>query len=38
LGGAEHGDKNPTMSHKEIFSWLKKDITFLKQKFEEYNL
>jgi sugar phosphate isomerase/epimerase len=38
LGGAEHGNKNPTMSHEEIYSWLKKDITFLKKIFEEYNL
>lgn len=38
LGGAEHGDKNPTMSHEEIYSWLKKDITFLKNKLDKYML
>ena len=38
LGGAEHGDKNPTMSLEEINSWLKKDITFLKNQFEKYGL
>lgn len=38
LGGAEHGDKNPTMSLEEINSWLKKDITFLKNQFEIYGL
>jgi len=30
LGGAEHGDRNPTMSLDEINKWLEKDITFLK--------
>lgn len=38
LGGAEHGGKNPTMSLVEINSWLKKDITFLKNQFEKYDL
>lgn len=38
LGGAEHGDKNPTMSLDEINTWLKKDITFLKNKFAEHGL
>ncbi len=38
LGGAEHGRENPTMSNEEIFSWLKKDITFLKVQFDKYNL
>jgi hypothetical protein len=38
LGGAEHGDKNPTMSLGEINSWLLKDITFLKEQFKKYNL
>lgn len=38
LGGAEHGNKNPSMSVDEIKSWLKKDITFLKGQFEKYNL
>ena len=38
LGGAEHGDKNPTMSLDEINVWLKKDITFLKSEFKKYQL
>jgi len=38
LGGAEHGDRNPTMGLEEINSWLLKDITFLKNKFEKYGL
>ncbi|MBT3385392.1 MAG: TIM barrel protein [Prolixibacteraceae bacterium] len=38
LGGAEHGDRNPTMSLEEINLWLKKDITFLKNQFEKYGL
>jgi L-ribulose-5-phosphate 3-epimerase len=38
LGGAEHGDKHPTMSLEEIELWLKKDITFLKNAFAKYNL
>lgn len=38
LGGAEHGNLNPTMSLDEINSWLKKDITFLKNQFEKYGL
>ena len=38
LGGAEHGDRNPTMSLEEINKWLKKDITFLKNKFRNHQL
>jgi L-ribulose-5-phosphate 3-epimerase len=38
LGGAEKGKKDPTMSREEIFSWLKKDITFLKNEFNKFNL
>lgn len=38
LGGAEHGKKNTTMSLDEINSWLKKDITYLKNQFKKYNL
>jgi sugar phosphate isomerase/epimerase len=38
LGGAEHGGKNPSMSKEEIFSWLKRDLTFLKNKFGEHSL
>lgn len=38
LGGAEHGDRNPTMSLEEINKWLEKDITFLKNEFKKYKL
>jgi sugar phosphate isomerase/epimerase len=38
LGGAEHGDRNPSMGLDEINLWLKKDITFLKNQFEKYRL
>lgn len=38
LGGAQHGNLHPTMDRKEIYSWLKKDITFLKNQFTKYNL
>ena len=38
LGGAEHGDKNPTMPYKEIYNWLKKDLTFLRDQFNKYDL
>lgn len=38
LGGAEHGRKDPTMSLDEIKSWLKKDLTFLKNQFAKFEL
>ena len=38
LGGAEHGDLNPTMGLDEIKKWLRKDLTFLKSKFDEHGL
>ncbi|NOR74693.1 MAG: TIM barrel protein [Draconibacterium sp.] len=38
LGGAEKGKIDPTMSREEIYSWLKKDITFLKNEFNKFNL
>ncbi len=38
LGGAEHGRANPTMSREKIFSWLKKDLDFLENKFKKFNL
>jgi len=38
LGGAEHGKREITMSLKDIESWLKKDISFLKNQFDKYNL
>ena len=38
LGGAQHGDLHPTMNREEIYSWLKKDITFLKNQFAKFNL
>jgi sugar phosphate isomerase/epimerase len=37
LGGAEHG-KSTTMSLDKIEDFLKKDLVFLKEKFEKYNL
>ncbi len=39
LGGAEHGKrKDISMPREEIYSWLKKDIVFLKEQFAKYNL
>ena len=38
LGGAQHGEPHPTMNHSEIYSWLKKDITFLKNLFAKFDL
>jgi len=38
LGGAEHGKTEVTMSLSEIETWLKKDITYLKNQFEKYEL
>jgi sugar phosphate isomerase/epimerase len=38
LGGAEHGSLNPAMSLEEISLWLEKDIVFLKNQFEKYDL
>jgi sugar phosphate isomerase/epimerase len=38
LGGAEHGDQNPDMSREEIYSWLDKDLKFLKNQFNKYGL
>ena len=38
LGGAERGRKDPTMSRDEIYSWLKKDITFLKNQFKKFDM
>ncbi len=38
LGGAEHGDQNPTMTLDEINKWLLKDIKFLKNQFEKYGI
>jgi len=38
LGGAEHGDRNPTMGLDEINMWLKKDITFLKDGFMRHGI
>lgn len=38
LGGAEHGRANPTMSKDEIFSLLKKDLTFVRAQFKAYGL
>ena len=38
LGGAEHGKTNPAKSRDEIYSWLNKDITFLKKIFKKFDL
>ena len=38
LGGAEHGSRNPEMPLDEISGWLKKDLNFLENKFEEFSL
>jgi sugar phosphate isomerase/epimerase len=38
LGGAEHGDRNPTMGLDEINKWLEKDITILKNEFKKYGI
>ena len=38
LGGAEHGHLDPKMSREEIFSYLKKDLKFLKKQFQQFNL
>lgn len=38
LGGAEHGDRNPAMSRKKIFSWLEKDLNYVKLQFNKYDL
>lgn len=39
LGGAEHGKrKDISMSTEEIYSWLKKDIEFLKNQFKKHKL
>ena len=38
LGGAEHGNNTTTMSLTEIKSWLKKDLAFLKNQFEKFEL
>ncbi len=38
LGGAEHGNNTTTMSLTEIKSWLKKDLAFLRNEFEKFEL
>ncbi len=38
LGGAEHGNLNPTMPLPEIRKWLSKDFTWLKNLLAKYNL
>ncbi len=38
LGGAEHGRLNPSMSLNEIERWLKKDLYYLENKFQQYGL
>ncbi|MEN8227739.1 MAG: TIM barrel protein [Bacteroidota bacterium] len=38
LGGAEHGKRNPAMDLAEIYSWLNRDITFLKKYYKQFDL
>jgi L-ribulose-5-phosphate 3-epimerase len=38
LGGAEHGNKNPTMPLAEIKKWLAKDLAWLKGQLDKNNL
>lgn len=38
LGGAEHGNLNPSMDAKEIAVRLKKDLDYLDEMFREYDL
>ena len=38
LGGAEKGKKEINMSREEIYSWLKKDLAFLKNEFKKHKL
>jgi len=38
LGGAEHGEKYPSMSRDEIYSFLLKDLDFFKSRLEKYGL
>jgi hypothetical protein len=38
VGGAEHGNKTTTMSLAEIKSWLGKDLAFLKNQYEKFDL
>jgi len=38
LGGAQSGSKNPTMSLKEISDYMKNDLNWLKNKFNEHGI
>ena len=38
LGGAEKGSKNPTMSYEEISDSIKKDLKWIKNKFDEHGM
>jgi len=38
LGGAEQGKTNPRMSREEIFAYLKKDLTWLKNRFNTHGI
>lgn len=38
LGGAESGSKTTTMPLSEIKTWMKKDIQFLRNKFNQYQI
>ncbi len=38
LGGANKGSKDPTMSYEEISGFIKKDVIWLKNKFDEHGI
>lgn len=38
LGGAQSGNRNPTMSLEEISGYMKKDLNWLKMKFKEHGI
>jgi L-ribulose-5-phosphate 3-epimerase len=38
FGGAEHGDQNPEMPLEEMTRFMKKDLNFLKEKFQRFGL
>jgi L-ribulose-5-phosphate 3-epimerase len=38
LGGAEHGNRNPSLSSEEIAVWLKKDLEYLESQFRQFDL
>ncbi|MCU0472231.1 MAG: sugar phosphate isomerase/epimerase [Bacteroidales bacterium] len=38
LGGAQSGDKNPTMSREKIYEYLTTDLNWLKMRFKEHSI